>query len=244
MCTLSWIRDSAGYELHFNRDERHTRAHAHPPELSCSAGLRVLAPRDGDFGGAWIGVNERGLGLALLNGWHLRSPAREEFRSRGLLVLDALGCDSLDDLRCWLRRLQAELYRPFTLCAFAPARRDTLRADWDASELALGFLSDDMRPLVSSSYRYEDVVERRRLVFRELAGEAPDAEGLARFHASHRPERGPLSTCMHRDDASTKSYTTISVREGEARLTYLDSAPCEPGTTHQASLPLRGARET
>ena len=244
MCTLSWNRDSRGFELHFNRDERHTRAAACPPEELGSGALRVMAPRDGDFGGTWIGVNERGVAVALLNGWHLQCAEREDVRSRGLLVLDALGHASLGELQEWLPSSELDRYRAFTLCAFSLASEEPLRADWDGAKLTLGALQDDARPLVSSSYRYEDVVERRHAIFRDIAGQDPDGAGLARFHASHLPEKGPFSTCMHRDDASTKSYTTIRVEGQEAKLSYLDSAPCQPGTLHENQFALRGARET
>lgn len=42
-----------------------------------------------------------------------------------------------------------------------------------------------------------------------------------RLHHSHRPERGPYSTCMHRENASTVSYTEVTVSWQAASMRYV-----------------------
>jgi hypothetical protein len=49
---------------------------------------------------------------------------------------------------------------------------------------------------------------------------------LRRLHRSHSPEAGPFSTCMHRSDAATVSYTEITAFSRKARLRYHAAAPC------------------
>src|SRR3982751_1081178 len=67
MCTVSWIRTREGYQLLCNRDERHTRRPAQAPTVREDQGVQFIAPIDGDEGGSWIGVNQFGLTLCLLN---------------------------------------------------------------------------------------------------------------------------------------------------------------------------------
>lgn len=67
MCTVSWLHKAKGYVLLCNRDERHTRKPALGPRISERNGISFIAPVDGDHGGSWIGVNQFGLTLCLLN---------------------------------------------------------------------------------------------------------------------------------------------------------------------------------
>ena len=63
MCTVTWIRVAGGYELFCNRDERLERGPELPPSVLERAGVHLVAPRDSDFGGTWIAVNEHGIAL-------------------------------------------------------------------------------------------------------------------------------------------------------------------------------------
>jgi len=56
---------------------------------------------------------------------------------------------------------------------------------------------------------------------------------LRRFHsshASHAPEIGPYSICMHRNDAATVSYTEVVVSRRITRMRYQSGSPCGPTT--------------
>ena len=78
MCTATWLIHRDGFELYFNRDESVRRGAAHAPEILELDGVRCLAPRDADAGGTWLGVNEHGLAVGLLNAWDGLEPARPE----------------------------------------------------------------------------------------------------------------------------------------------------------------------
>ncbi|MBI4909752.1 MAG: hypothetical protein HY820_39405, partial [Acidobacteria bacterium] len=65
---MSWLHDTDGYQVLCNRDEKKTRRKALPPVVNTRQGVRYIAPADGDHGGTWIAVNDRGLTLCLLNG--------------------------------------------------------------------------------------------------------------------------------------------------------------------------------
>jgi hypothetical protein len=65
-------------------------------------------------------------------------------------------------------------------------------------------------------------------------------EWLRRLHRSHQPERGAYSTCMHREDAATVSYTEIVVAPGNACLRYQAGAPCGQARLQTYRLKLTG----
>jgi hypothetical protein len=46
------------------------------------------------------------------------------------------------------------------------------------------------------------------------------------LHRSHGTERGPYSTCMHREDAATVSYTEVTVSRQRADMSYTPGTPC------------------
>ena len=49
---------------------------------------------------------------------------------------------------------------------------------------------------------------------------------LRRLHRSPAPHAGPFSTCMHRADAATVSYTDVAVPSRRAVMSYHAGAPC------------------
>lgn len=72
-----------------NRDERLDRP-ADPPSIRAAGERQILAPRDAVAGGTWLGVNDRGLVVAITN--RFGATVSRDRRSRGELVDDALGC--------------------------------------------------------------------------------------------------------------------------------------------------------
>lgn len=224
MCTASWRHAADGFELHFNRDESVRRGRARPPEPLEVEGVRALAPIDADAGGTWLGVNEHGLAVALLNAWDLRDDPREP-RSRGLLVRDLLAAADVRGAVARLAREDLARYRGFTLLFLAPGGAAGVR-HWDGR--ALGELPPE-RPLASSSLDGGRARNERRALFARLAGDGPEPsrEALERFHASHEPERGPWSPCMHRLEAATVSASQVRVDARAVGLRYADGPPCE-----------------
>lgn len=242
MCTVSWLIADGGYELFDNRDESRRRSPALPPRLEVLEGVRALAPRDGDAGGTWIGANELGLALALLNAWHLDvSEPPRGFVSRGLLVRSLLDAGTAAEVEGRLRAASLERFRGFCLAAFEPGLPAPRTLTWDGAELrevapALPLVSSSLGP--QRAHR-----ERRRVLAGLVEGRAPaplDRELLEAFHASHLPERGPWSVCMHREDAHTKSCCHVRVDPREVVVRYAPGPPCR--TPFDA--PLRLARRS
>ena len=230
---MSWLAGPGRYQLFFNRDERHERKPATPPEVRHRSGVSYLAPADGDFGGSWIAVNEHGLSLCLLNGPALPGDGglpTGDRPSRGRIPIDLAASRGPAEAAQALREAELERYRPFLLVALAPDGGMTGRWTGDRLELSLERPVD--QPLVSSSFCTEEVRRNRISVFRKMqAADSGDAEAHLAYHRAHDPEEGPYSPCMHRPDACSVSFSWIAVDARQVSFRYQPSPPCrgEPG---------------
>ena len=244
MCTLSWAPDHSGYTLCFNRDERLTRARAFPPAVRTSRGVRYIAPLDGDFGGTWIGVNQFGLSLALLNryGDLVGSPPTEPL-SRGLLIPELIDCVSRTELQSRSQVLGFERYSPFTLVGVEPGQPVTLLA-WDGTASTFAEERRAGVAITSSAVDQPGADRARRAALEVLLvpGAVPNAPALTALHASHLPERGALSVCMHRNDAETQSFSRVQVTRSGIEFHHVPDAPCRgtpvPAVTLERSAPV------
>jgi transport and Golgi organization protein 2 len=225
MCTISWIHDKDGYQLLCNRDEKLTRKSALEPRLAVRNGTRFLAPVDGDFGGTWIATNELGVSICLLNGANLtgsETHAAAPGRSRGLLLLDLIPLPSVAAICNRLRETDISAFAPFTLAALEPGHPAAV-LEWDGSKKTLLFEEADRLMLTSSSFDSEEVRRSRQDEYSHVHA----GEGLFAFHRSHAPARSAYSTCMHRADAKTVSFSWIQVSREETHFFYTPGAPCE-----------------
>ncbi len=211
MCTLTWIGSAGRWEIFFNRDEQRTRPPGLAPALEQRAGVSWLAPRDPLGGGTWISVNHHGLVLALMNGAQEPKPSSQ--RSRGLLVDALASCGSMQEVRRHLSDGPLECYAPFVLVIFDSGELP-LSASWNGLGLDLRHVAEADLPLSSSSTDPEGArLARRRTFLDSLARNRKlDTDFLTDFHASHSPEPSARSTCMHREDAQTVSFTRVRVR--------------------------------
>jgi hypothetical protein len=241
VCTVAIVAlDAGGYLLGHNRDESLARGRAVPPSVSRAAGMEYLAPTDVDAGGTWIAVNRVGLAVSLLNASDAhpeRLPVRPE--SRGNLVRDLADAGSLEALHerigSWSSRLSA--IRAFHIVAVQvddrSGRVDVDRHRWNGRSLR----AERSRPpclFVSALLDQHGAERERGRSWARLLGDrnrVPEKE-LGRWLASHDPEPGMLSTCVHRKDARTVSRTLVTVRPGhEVVMHYLDGQPCEPDSS-------------
>jgi hypothetical protein len=254
MCTVTFLPGlpCGGYVLATNRDESPRRRPALPPFAAEFGGRLVLAPRDGDAGGTWVGVDERGLALTVLNGDGLAAaPAPADPVSRGLLVLELLERRTPREVLEELRRRAAAgalRFKPFKLLAVAPgeggAPARLWRGDWDGARLHVSE-HDTPQCITSSGVEPAEVQRRRgtefaRLVERvrpTLRADATEDEvdSLARavqaLHASHdagAPGGDAFSVCMHRAEARTVSSTVILVSD-RIEMDYTAGWPCQDG---------------
>jgi hypothetical protein len=239
MCTVAFIPGpGGGYLLGHNRDELRSRARGLSPERHDRSGTAFLAPRDPDGGGTWIGVNETGLTLCLLNAAE-RAPSRlpPEPRSRGLVLWDLLdlGDGAAVGSRLEVTRALLCEVRAFHLVAVEPAADDreatSTHWTWNGERLTRESRRGPTM-YVSSSYDQEAVERERGAAWKNLLREhpAPDATALSRWLASTGDTPGPFSVCMSRSNAMTVSRTLVRVGGGEIEMRYLDGPPCEPSS--------------
>lgn len=236
MCTLTWRANADGLELRFNRDELTTRQPAWTPRTHSRCGRTWLAPVDPDGGGTWIGVNDAGLALALLNGYQPGDQSQLVWTSRGLLVDALLDCMSTREVEARLRATDLTKLKSFTLWAHSGG--DACIARWDRSRIAVELQDRCAAPLSSSSRDPAGAQRDREALYQRLVAPSPlQPDALERFHRSHDPQVGPTSPCMHRDDAETQSHTLIRVLRSSVELHYTPAAPCRGVPTSVHRLP-------
>ncbi len=211
-----------------NRDERHTRKPAIGPRLGKVREVSFVAPVDGDHRGSWIGTNQFGLTLCLLNryGEWIPIPDRD-YTSRGLLLTDLLDSSDSQHFRERLSDIELNRFQPFTMLALSVGE-PALLINWTGTECTLQPDAEALMPLTSSSLKNSNLGIRRRELFAEMASQRTnlDLELLDEFHRSHLPERGPASVCMHRDDAATVSLSTVVVNPASVEFLYHPNSPC------------------
>ena len=131
MCTLAlaWkVFEDAPVVVGANRDEALDRP-SHPPAVSRGEPT-VVAPRDREAGGTWIGFNDRGLFAGITNRWTDAELAGE--RSRGLLVDDVLARESAREAAALAERSVGEVeYAGFNL--LVADATDAVWLAWDGS---------------------------------------------------------------------------------------------------------------
>lgn len=238
MCTVSWLRQTDGYLLLCNRDERHTRKPAAGPRAGERRGVSFIAPADGDHGGSWIGVNQFGLTLCLLNRYgDSQLVEGRTFTSRGLLLTGLLDGERAHQVYERVKAADLKQFRGFTM-AIVTVDEPALVIDWMGRECLARPDADSRMPLTSSSLQEPEIGERRKAEFErmvseagtanaELGNAAGNAEMLWRFHRSHVPERGRTSVCMHREDAATVSLSAVTVTREMIEFVYHPGSPCE-----------------
>jgi Transport and Golgi organisation 2 len=220
MCTVTWLTRDGGYELFCNRDEKLTRGRGLGPRLWYRDGVRFLAPVDGDSGGTWIGVNEHGLAMSLLNGENPRGAAS---RSRGMVIPALMSARSVRDAVQAAAADDWSAYSAFTLLVLQTDEPASV-IRWDGGERRIYTEAWDLMPLTSSSFDPQGVAFQRQQEFARLS--PTESAALHRFHASHHSEPGPYSVCMHREDARTVSFSHVKVSRAGAEFHYLPDSPC------------------
>jgi hypothetical protein len=230
MCTVTWQHDASGYQLFCNRDERHTRRPALPPRIGSRDGVRFVAPIDGDFGATWIATNDFGVSLCLLNG-QTKVQHRPPSTSRGLLLFELIDASSIAAVCDRLGKACLTRFAPFTLAVLEPGH-PTAVVEWNGADRTIVPDGESYVPLTSSSFDPDAVREIRSQEYLCWTGSPFE------FHKSHAPGPGPYSTCMHRSDAQTVSFSWIKVTGAEASFFYSPDAPCKGSTGECTSLAL------
>lgn len=224
MCTVSIVPAGDGFRLACNRDERRTRPIALPPRIRRTEDRWTLWPCDPQSGGTWVGVNDSGLAMALLNRSG-RAAAPPPAHSRGTLIPQLLGAGSLDTA---LERTRAaskpsageRRFEPFTLVLLHHRRAAVVEYRAGVTEVEVRALAGPL--LFTSSSLGDHLVDGpRRRLFAALVESSPcPIDAQDRFHRHCWPDRPAVSVCMTRPDAMTVSHTVVNVSARDVTVGY------------------------
>lgn len=230
MCTLvAATRVWAGAPLVIaaNRDERLDRP-AEPPALRDDGPLRVLAPRDAQAGGTWLGLNAEGVFVGITN--RFDRPPDPNRRSRGHLVLRALEAPTPAEAADRIAGIEPRAFNGFHL--LAAGVRDAHLVWSDGAAIRRRALGPGVHVLTERSFGAapsdrEDFVKRRTQAL--LSGPLPEVstfETLLRHHASASFE----GTCVHMDERGygtrSSSILLLSEERRASRMLHADGPPC------------------
>jgi hypothetical protein len=230
MCTLSFLPEDEGYVVAMNRDELKLREQAIGPGIYGVGPVRAVYPQEAS-GGTWISATSRGNLLAVLN-WNLTngSQFREKPKSRGEIIPSLLGEESPEQIDRYLRNQNLTRTLPFRLVGLFAQQREIREWRWDGERVNSRW-HEWVRGHWFSSSRSDDRAEATRRKTCEMMwqeGSQRAKEWLRHLHASHLPEAGAFSICVHREDAATVSLTEVRCNRMEIEMTYVAGNPCAP----------------
>ena len=224
MCTVSLIPTLSGVRLVCNRDERRSRPRAIPPRVHSIGALRAVFPVDPASGGTWIGANDAGLLMTLLNrSARARSPGSGTApASRGRIIPSLLAQDLLTRAVETACALAPAHFEPFQLVIVQGTHVGVVSSDGDRMMRTFMTVSEPM--MWTSSSLGDAAVERpRKALFDRMVSERP-ADGWSllqdRFHRHRWPDHRDVSVVMSRPDTSTVSRTIVEHINGTLTMRY------------------------
>jgi hypothetical protein len=200
-----------------NRDESHSRLSAPPTEIEPG----IIAGRDLEKGGTWLGLNRHGLFVAVTN---RKSPApRSDSPSRGLLALETLRCRTLASVEDIVeRRVADHAYAGLNIVAVLEGEGLCMHYDGTLRRVLFG----SGIHVISSDKDLDDPQMSEKLALDHFVAEhsgIPDEASLRTFLSSHEGER---PVCKHGDGYGTVSSTILIAGAGGPRMLYADGPPC------------------
>jgi len=218
MCTLAFwpANDQGRFFLLMNRDEAVARAPATEVATFDASGMRGAYPLDPEGGGTWIGVNARGLALALLNenpeGWV--EPVGRVFTTRGAFIPELLrdpAMTGIFEIERQLGMKSLEDFRPFRLVAVDTVASSVKELVWDGVKFESQTRRRDPFLLSSSPFNGLGAGEWRETELTRftaaLEGRVPTPADLFRLSALTARADLPPAFGLSFDE---KDYATVS----------------------------------
>jgi uncharacterized protein with NRDE domain len=232
--TLAWqVFEDAPVVVAANRDEQLGRLSEPPARRDWEAA--VVAPKDAEAAGTWIGYNEYGVLVAITNRW--TDADLTAGRSRGLLVRDALRHRTAEDaIRDVERELDERSYDGFNLLA-ADANAAVL-VEWDGRRRVRN-LDPGVHVVVNVGADGVYSIPSHRPEVGEQQANNADA-----VRTALQPEPGETSrewmdraaavisdhdcgVCVHGDGFGTRSSSLIRIGTEGAAYDFANGPPCE-----------------
>jgi hypothetical protein len=216
MCTVSIVPTRSMVRLVVNRDERRERPPAWPPRLHQVGTRSAIYPIDPSGLGTWVGVNDAGLAVVLLNAT-AAGRATPGTQSRGLIAPALLASASLEDAVVRAIGLVRGDFSPFRVLVVHRRRLALVRGGRGARPRVEGQTVDGPLVFASSSLGDRLVEPLRRRLFDGLSTMISDPLlAQAQFHCHQWAQRPHLSVMMERQDARTVSRTRIDLGDDTA----------------------------
>jgi hypothetical protein len=222
MCTVTFIPSNQGIILTSNRDEKHWRAAATPPEIYSLSSGRIIFPKDGDAGGSWIAIHQNGNAVIFLNGGFVSHVPQPPYRkSRGLILLDLINNDA--PIRSF-EKISLEGIEPFTAVIWCDEKLFECR--WDGRKKYQVELPRDVSHIWSSATLYDGAtVTKRKIWFDEWlqTHPNPNQDEIMHFHQFTGDGDQHNDLMMNRDGkVFTVSVTSAFIGGGKIHTQYLD----------------------
>jgi hypothetical protein len=211
-----------------NRDEKLTRIAGLPPTERIIAGRRVLCPSE-PGGGTWIATSDSGVTFALINWYSIAARVEGEATSRGCVVNAVCATTAGPAAAEILAALSLKQINPFRLIGIFPTSHEIVEWRWDLKRMVKKCCDWKSQQWISSGYDEPKAQRIRSRTFQKARRQysAGSLDWLRRLHRCHSPHCGPFSTCMHRADAATVSYTEVAVSPRESSMRHHVGAPCQ-----------------
>jgi Transport and Golgi organisation 2 len=240
MCTVTFWPRNGGFLLGMNRDEQRIRPIARPPAVVRQSKRSVLHPSE-PSGGTWITVNDAGVVLALINWYAKPTPPVADRLSRGAIPVYLAGCNTAADAQLAIGGLPLPRVAPFRLIGIFGRGSACHEWRWDGFKIDAIEHGCAPRQWASSGFDEAGAQRARTETFDRGLGEsdAGSIPWLRRLHADHGDHPGPYSTCMHRTDAATVSYTEIELSPTTLEMRYSAAPLCQATPLTVDALPVR-----
>jgi uncharacterized protein with NRDE domain len=223
MCTVAFIPTQKKIHFASLRDENPTRATANVPTVIYDGrNTKYIAPIDPVGNGTWVGINEYGNVIVLLNGGFENHQKKTTYaRSRGSIVSELLA-DTMPVIEWNLMDL--ENIEPFTLIVWSEEK--LFQLVWDGMQKHRFNLPKDKVHIWSSSTLYDTEAKiYRQKLFTQWIKEKQliEQSSLLKFFYTHTDTNNGF--IMSRDEKiKTLSYTFISLAGSKAHVHYQDLA--------------------
>jgi hypothetical protein len=216
-----------------NRDEKRTRPKGLAPVQRNVDGRLVVYPSE-PGGGTWVALNDHGASLALINWYSVKAKPRGNIVSRGEIIPAISNASNSAITDAGLTLLPLHHINPFRLIGVFPGSWEITEWCWDLKQLLRKSHPWRPRQWISSGFDEPTAQQVRGTTFKHAQTQetAGTIDWLRRLHRSHSPEKGPFSTCMHRDDAATVSYTELDVSGANLSMRHVSGPPCGRADSH------------
>ncbi len=221
MCTVVYLPSENGVCLASLRDENPARPKANKPAFVQNENVPFLSPTDPEAGGTWIGVNELGSVIVLLNGGFVNHEKRNLYRkSRGLIVAELLATEM--PVIEW-SMMDMEEIEHYTLVVFTEG--NLFQLVWDGHQKHRIMLDNSKPHLWSSSTLYsEEAKATRSMVFEKWLATNPPFTKLSLLCFFRSINDGENGFLINRNEAvKTLSYSFIEMQQDTvASFSYND----------------------